>query len=240
MGIQTANLFNAGCSQRRSDMPIFFVLFVVIIIVLAVLGAQAAKKRREAMATLASKLGLHYSAEHDYNLDEHYHFLDKLKQGSNRYAYNMISGSYEGHTVMVFDYHYETHSRDSKGRRRTHHHHFSFFILTLSKAFPELTIGREHFFSKIAQAIGFDDIDFESHEFSKKFTVRSKDKKFAYDFCNAQMIEYLLANPDLGIEVDQSALAIGFSSCLKVEQIEYNLKRMLYIRTLMPDYLFDT
>ncbi|MCF7849001.1 MAG: DUF3137 domain-containing protein [Kiritimatiellales bacterium] len=221
-------------------MPLIIVLFVVVFIVVAVLGAQAAKKRREAMAVLAAKLDLHYTAEKDYQLDNRYSFLDKLRQGSNRYAYNMISGSYEGHTVMVFDYHYETHSTDSKGRRQTHHHHFSFFILTLPKSFPELTIGKEHFFSKIAQAIGFDDIDFESHEFSRKFTVRSKDKKFAYDFCNARMIEYLLANPDLGIEVDQSALAIGFPSRLKAEQIEYNLKRMIHVRSLMPDYLFDS
>jgi hypothetical protein len=139
---------------------------------------------------------------------------------------------------MAFDYHYETHSTDSKGRRQTHHHHFSFFILLLPRSFPELTIAREGVFSKIAQAFGFDDIDFESHEFSRKFCVRSKDKKFAYDVCHARFMEYLLANDDLNIEMEDSALAIGFGSCLKVSEIEHNLRRLREVRSFLPNYLF--
>ena len=88
--------------------------------------------------------------------------------------------------------------------------------------------------------MGFDDIDFESHEFSKKFVVRSKDKKFAYDFCNAQMIDYLLGHPDINIEVDQNSLALGFGSCLKVEEIEPHLKQLIRIRSLIPGYVFET
>jgi len=216
----------------------------VIVVFICVIGAiiwgiRAGKKRRDAMTLLAEKLGLQFSHERDYQLADRYAFLDKLRQGSNRYACNIINGDYQGHQIESFDYHYETHSTDSKGNRQTHHHHFSFFILTLEKFFPELTIAKESFFSKIAQAVGFDDIDFESHEFSKKFVVRSKDKKFAYDFCNAQMIDYLLGHPNINIEVDQNSLALGFNTRLKVEEIEPHLKQLLTIRSLIPDYLFD-
>ena len=217
-------------------MPIILVL--IFIVGAIVWGIYAGKKRREALGLLAEKLGLSFSSAKDDQLAERYAFLDKLRQGSNRYAQNTISGKHQGHEVAVFDYHYETHSTDSKGRRQTHHHHFSFFILTLEKFFPELTIAKESFFSKIAQAVGFDDIDFESHEFSKKFVVRSKDKKFAYDFCNAQMIDYLLGHPDINIEVDQNSLAIGFNTRLKVEQIETHLNQLIKICSLIPDYVF--
>ena len=105
--------------------------------------------------------------------------------------------------------------------------------------FPELKIGSEGFFSKLGQALGYDDIDFESHEFSRKFCVRSGDKKFAYDVCNAQMIEYLLSNPDLTIEIEDNALAISFSRRLEPEQIETNLNRLVKLRSLMPNYLFE-
>jgi hypothetical protein len=115
----------------------------------------------------------------------------------------------------------------------------SFFVLHLPAAFPELVISSEGFFSKIAQAFGYDDIDFESHEFSRKFCVRSKDKKFAYDVCNARMIEYLLANDDLTIEIENDVLSISFGSRLKPEQIEPNLNRLIEIRSLMPTYLFS-
>ena len=105
--------------------------------------------------------------------------------------------------------------------------------------FPELTIGREGFFSKIGQALGFDDIDFESHEFSRKFLVRSKDKKFAYDVCNARMIDYLLSNTDLSIEIESNVLAIYFTGRLAPEFIEKNLKRLVEIRSLILEYLFN-
>ena len=171
---------------------------------------------RDTFRQLAAELGFTFHSHRDHHFADRYQFLNKLAQGSNRYAYNILTGASDrGETVHIFDYHYETYSTNSKGHRQTHHHEFSFFILLLPRSFPELTIGREGFLSKIAQAVGYDDIDFESHEFSRKFCVRSRDKKFAYDVCNAQMIEYLLDNADLGIEIDGPALALGFSSRLR-------------------------
>jgi hypothetical protein len=219
---------------------LIFGLVLAVVIVAAIFGAIAARKRREALAVLAGQLGLNYQADKDYSIPDRFPFLNKLAQGSNRYAYNVLSGNYHGHRVLVFDYHYETHSTDSKGHRQTHHHYFSFFILLLPKLFPELKIYREGFGSKIAQAFGFEDIDFESAEFSRQFCVRSKDKRFAYDVCNAQMIEYLLAHRDLNIEIEANALALAFGTCLASEEIEENLQRLLQIRELMPEYLFST
>ena len=216
-----------------------FIIVVICVVIAMIFGIRAGKKRRSDLGMLAARLGLHFHPERNYQMAKQYAFLDKLDQGSNRYAYNILDGDYDGYAVKVFDYHYETHSTDSKGHRQTHHHHFSFFMLQLEKAFPELTIAREGFFSKIAQAIGYDDIDFESHEFSRRFVVRSRDKKFAYDFCNGQMIDYLLGIQDIEIEVDASALSLAFNRCLKVEEIEPRLRQLIAIRELMPAYLFE-
>jgi hypothetical protein len=213
--------------------PLMIFGILAVVAVIAICAHIAAMKRREAMMALAQRLGLRFSPHRDRGLARGYQFLDKLRHGHNRYAYNVLSGSYQGHDVMVFDYHYQTGSG-----KNTQHYNFSFFILTMPAVFPELVIGREGFFSKIAQAVGYDDIDFESHEFSRKFCVRSKDKKFAYDVCNGQMIEYLLANDDLTIEIDAHALAVSFNRRLAPEQIEPNLQRLLRIRSLMPDYVF--
>ena len=213
--------------------------FIALIVVFAIFGQIAAKKRREAMLSMAARLGLRFDPGKDRDIARQYRFLDKLRVGDNRYAFNILSGKYQSHDVMAFDYHYETHSTDSKGHRQTHHHYFSFFILHMAVSFPELVIAREGFFSKVAQAFGYDDIDFESHEFSRKFCVRSGDKKFAYDVCNARMIEYLLANDDLMIEIESQALAVSFNSRLSPEQIERNLIRLIAVRSLMPDYLFS-
>jgi hypothetical protein len=211
---------------------------IAAVVVGAILSYLSAQKRRQAMLALAARLGLRFDPQKDWDLAKHYSFLNKLRAGSNRYAFNTLSGRYHDRDVTVFDYHYETHSSDGKGNQQTHHHHLSCFLLHLGRSFPELVIVREGILSKIAQAFGYDDIDFESAEFSRRFCVRSPDKKFAYDFCNARMMEYLLANDDLTIEVDQDVLALTFPSRLGPDRIEPNLDRLLRLRALMPDYLF--
>ncbi len=226
-------------SQVENVGPLIFVAFIGLIIVFGIFGYLGAKKRREAMLALAARLGLRFDPDKDWDLTRRYDFLDKLRAGSNRYAFNTLTGTYQGQEVALFDYHYETQSSNSKGHRQTHHHYFSCFILHLPRLFPELVIAKEGFFSKIAQAVGYDDIDFESHEFSRRFCVRSRDKKFAYDVCHARMMEYLLANDDLTIEIDGNVLAITFSSRLAPERIEPNLNRLVALRSLLPEYLFS-
>src|SRR5512135_3596552 len=130
-----------------------FILFALLIIGAAIYSAIAARKRREALFGLATRLGLDFSPANNRELADRFGFLDKLAQGSNRYAFNVISGSYRQNQVLVFDYHYETYSTDSKGNRQTQHHYFSFFILLLPLNFPELKITREGLLSKIAQAL---------------------------------------------------------------------------------------
>jgi hypothetical protein len=213
------------------------ILIMAAIIVAVIYGHFAANQRSEALAGVARKLGLQFSAEEDPGLAERLSFLRHLDDGSNRYAYNRLSGNYQGHAVMVFDYHYETYSTSKHGRR-THHHRYSIFTLRLPRAFPELLISPEGLLSKIAQAFGYDDIDFESAEFSRKFCVRSTDKKFAYDVCNALMMEYLLAHPDLAIEIDGNLLALAFKPCLEVPEVEPRLQQLVAIRGHLPDYLF--
>src|SRR5690606_1966421 len=166
-----------------------------------------------------------------------YHFLDKLGQGGNRYAFNRLSGRYKDHDVAVFDYHYETYSHSSKGGGQTHHHYFSFSVRPVPDDYPELTIAPENVFSKVGQLVGFDDIDFESAEFSNAFCVRSSDKKFAYDICHPRMMEYLLANRDLSVEIEAHCLSLFFGRRLAPQEIRRNLDRLVALRALIPEYV---
>ena len=97
---------------------------------------------------------------------------------------------------------------------------------------------REGLFSKLAQAVGYDDIDFESAEFSRKFCVRSKDKRFAYDVCHPRLMEYLLANHDLTLEIDGQRARAGVQAAVGAGDIEPNLGRLRTVRDLFPAYLF--
>jgi len=218
-------------------MPFVIVAVLVVAAIGAIYGVIQARKRQEGLFELAQRLGLDFSPAEDREIADRYGFLKELAEGENRYACNVLSGTYQQNQVLAFDYHYETYT-EGKGGRQTHHHWFSFFILTLPAVFPDLTIRRENFLTKVAEVFGYQDIKFESAEFSKAFCVRSPDKKFAYDVCNAQMMEYLLANRDLSVEIENQVLALAFNTRLSVEQIAANLQRQVELRSRLPQYLF--
>jgi hypothetical protein len=218
-------------------MPFLIAAVLLIAVIGSIWGAIQARKRQEGLFALSQRLNLGFDPGENYQIAGRFEFLKELAQGDNRYATNVLSGNYQQNEILAFDYHYETYTQTKNGRQ-TQHHWFSFFILTLPAFFPDLTIRRENFFTKVAEVFGNDDINFESAEFSKTFCVRSPDRKFAYDVCNAQMIEYLLANRDLSVEIENNVLALAFTTRLSPEQIETNLQRLVEIRTRLPEYLF--
>lgn len=219
-------------------VPAIIVLVFAIVVALAIAGNLQEKRRREALRALAARLGLRFSANKNRPLVKQFAFLNLLQQGGGRYAYNVIEGEYKGHPICCFDYHYTTTSTDSKGRTQTHHHYCSMMILRLEQDFPELRIYPETFLSRIGQMLGFSNIDFESVEFSKAFTVRAKDRKFAYDICHPRMMEYLLNHRDLSLEIEQDCLARPSERLLVPEKLEAGLDMLCDLRALFPQYLF--
>ena len=213
---------------------VFIFLFIAVFAGLAIYSYFCNKKKKEAFRAEAQRLGLAYEPEKDRAAPREFEFLDKMRNGRDRYAFNTFRGTFRQQNVRAFDYHYTTGSG-----KDTQHHYLSFYVLRLPITVPELTIGPEGFFSKIAQAFGYHDIDFESHEFSRKFCVRSRDKKFAYDICYMAMMEYLLQNQDMTIELERDTLAFFLGKKLSPEAIESNLGRLLELRRLIPDYVVN-
>jgi hypothetical protein len=217
---------------------LIFPVFIALAIVGSIYASIAARKRREGLFELAQKLNLNFDPSENHSFAGQFGFLKKLAQGDNRYAFNILSGTFQNYDMLAFDYHYQVTTHDKNGSHTTHYR-FSVFLLQMPKIlFPDLTIRHENFFLKVAEVFGYQDIKFESAEFSKTFCVRSPDKKFAYDVCNAKMIEFLLSNRDLSLEIENQVVALVFNSCLSFDQIENNLNRLTQIRSLMPDYLF--
>jgi hypothetical protein len=184
------------------DWPgvLVLVAFAAVIIALAIYAHKVAEKRKLAIAAWAQAMGFSFSRARATMLGERYGFAD-LNRGENRYAHNISSGRHGEFGVSAFDYHYETYSRDSKGRRRTQHHNFSAVILETALPLKPLSIRAENFFDKIGEFIGFDDIDFELAEFSREFHVKSPDRKWAFDVLHQDSMEFLLASPRFQIEL---------------------------------------
>ena len=86
---------------------------------------------------------------------------------------------------------------------------FSYLIVHPPWDTPPLLIRPEGFFDKIAGAFGFDDIDFESVEFSKRFYVKSTDKRFAYDVLHPRMMQFLLDERPPMLDIEDGSLCLG-------------------------------
>lgn len=228
-------------AAHSTGMIIVQVLMAILIGVAAIVSAinrgRADRQRSFNLQALAARLGFDgFNPNHDEEFAMGWGFLSRLAQGNDRYAFNILRGTYHEQRLFVFDYHYQTGS----GRSRKEHR-FTMLMLVCKEAFPQVTIGPESdsLLTKVAAAFGGEDsIQFESAEFSRTFRVRSKDKRFAYDVCNPQMMEYLLANRDLEVEIQGPVILLAFDPQLPVGQIEFNLQRLIEIRSRLPEYLF--
>lgn len=175
-------------------------------------GHKAEQERIAALTSLAGEQGWTFTTDSDSTHDNRYAQFSVFRQGHSRRAYNTITGTRVindlPHPIQMGDYTYKVTRSNGKSRSTTTYR-LSYLIIHLPyPGVPSLTIRREHIFDKIGAAMGFDDIDFESSEFSKKFMVKSSDKRFAYDVITPRMMEFLMDAPERSIDLDSGAICI--------------------------------
>jgi hypothetical protein len=180
---------------------IVLIVIVVIVIVIASIGAAARERERlAALANWASANGFSFQQNDPFNLDARFNGLANIGRGHARYAYEVMSRN-DPVPTWLFRYQYRTWETrtvtDSNGHTHTETyeqtHYCSYLIIELGAAFPKLFIRPENFFDKMKSFVGFDDINFESEEFSRKFFCKSDNREFAYAVIHPQMMEWLLS-----------------------------------------------
>ena len=110
------------------------IIVVICIIGSIIWGLRAGRKKDDSLSRLASDLGLELKRERSYRISETFPFLSTYREGTNRYASNIFSGTYRGCETALFDYHVESGSR---GRDIEPVQDFSFFILRTSSGTDE-------------------------------------------------------------------------------------------------------
>lgn len=211
---------------------------IVLVIVAAVISSINARKRREALAAWAAKHGLQFQPGRDHGFQHRYSALSALNAGEGgRYAYNIITGNFRGRGLCAFDYHYETYSTDKDGRRKTSHHSFSALILDSGLPLRPLQIRPEGIFDRIAAAFGYDDIDFESAEFSRRYKVSSPDRRWAFDILHTRAIEFLLGLAPFTMQMDERRTLWRTSGTWTVEEVEAWSAHASAFLDQIPDYV---
>lgn len=218
-----------------SGIPVVLVA-VVVVALIAVSWYYSHVQRKKFLAWLAQK-GYRLVADRDHSMDERYPSLQCLRNGSNRYAYDVFEGDWNGRAFVAFNYHYETYSTDNKGRRQTHHHHFSVLSLSSELFLKPLALRPEGIFDKIGSFFGAEDINFESAEFSRKFHVKAPERKWAYDVIHTRLMECLLSKPSFSIQMDGNVIHAYRGSRFSTEEFEQAADVLTCIMDQLPDYV---
>lgn len=187
----------------------FIVPFILLVVALAILGIwwehRRRAERRRRYREIADRLGLEYTESPGLRLDQEFPAFTCFAQGHSRRLNHLLRGeirSREGHPNDVLAGEWQFSITVSNGKTTTTvTYRFGFVILGLRMGrCPAVAIRGENLMDRLAGALGWDDIDFESVEFSRRFHVKSEDKRFAYDLIDARVMEHFLAAspaPDL-------------------------------------------
>jgi hypothetical protein len=211
-----------------------FAAVLVFIVVITIYRFYAFNKRLNELAGWALSKSLLFSPGKDRSFDSKYPNVNCLQKGDSRYAYNIMMGMLTGREFLGCDYHYGTGSGKSRQE-----HHISLVIVKSPILLEPLFIRPENFFDKFAEFAGFNDIDFESAEFSKKFYVKSPDKKWAYDIIHPRMMEFLLASPEFSIQFDLLSIIVYRDTTFSPAEFEDAANLVNGIFERIPDYVIQ-
>lgn len=179
--------------------PLLFILSPVFVFCLAAAALfyyqqQRKLQRQQGIRSLAFGQRLDFSVDDPFDtVSEPFSLFQK---GDGRGVENVMWGSWQGLEIRAFDYWYYEESSDSKGHRSKSYYRFDCVITLVGAPCPQLQISEENLFTRLADKLTFRDIEFESEEFDRRFTVKGPDERFATAFCDARMMEWLLRHGD--------------------------------------------
>lgn len=176
--------------MRHVRGPWLIFVFAAIALAVAILSWLNESKRRKALAELARRIGFDFEPGAAAWSGDEFEGYTPFEQGHSRRASNVLSGARGGAQWELFDYQYTTGS----GKNRSTHR-YGIVLARVRLALPRLTMRPEGFLDKVAAMAGFDDINFESEAFSRRYHVKCADRQRCYDLIDPRMIEYLLSLP---------------------------------------------
>ena len=218
-----------------AGVVLIFASFLAVAVVAVVLSYLAAKKRLEAMAAYAAGRGWRFEAEQPLLVER---FTGPpFGLGFGRRAYNVLYGTHEGRDLVSFDYEYKTQTTDGK-QTRTQVHRFSVLGLSMGIYMPPLSVDPENFLDRFVGRLTGNDIDLESEEFNRAFTVSCPDRKFASDVLHPQMMEFLLEHRQVGWRFEQDSMLMVAQGQRTPAQIDATIEVMDGITDRVPEFVW--
>ncbi len=126
------------------------------------------------MRSLAATMNFTFAEKPDKALRERLLHFHLFSQGHSTKIRNVLTGRAGEMDVRVFDYRYTTGGgKNSSTWRQT-----VMLCESAQMSLPKFALRPEHFFHKIGQVFGYQDIDFDNHpDFSKRYLLKGDDER---------------------------------------------------------------
>lgn len=222
-------------------LPLLFGGLLALVVLAAYFSYQRAKRRREAFALAAQQRGWGYAARDDRWVGRFGGAPFGI--GHGRTATNVVTGTHDGRPFIAFDYRYRTteHSTNAQGQQTSREvtHDYSVIALDQGIAYPDLYVTPEGFFSRAVGRLLNKDIELESEEFNRAFTVTCADRKFATDVLHPQMMEFLLGIRDVGFSFREGSAVMVRPGQHSLQEIDARLQWLDDISDRVPAFVVE-
>ena len=193
---------------------------IAIVVVTIIIARHFEKKRTEALLKAAEEMGLTFAEDHDNSVHSKVSGFTVFNKGHSRKMKNVIKGVTDEVEIAIFDYQYTTGS----GK---HQNTYKYSIASLHSPLlscPHFTMRPEGLFDKVGGALGFQDIDFDTHpNFSRMFVLKGQDEEGVRKYFGPTVLEFFESRKNVTLEAKPGSLIFHVGRRVKPE----NLKDLL-------------
>ena len=163
----------------------------------------SSKRRTEAFKEQADQMGLRFVDNPDSQAYQQFDSFKLFNRGRSRRMTNLVEGDSGDVKISIFDYRYTTGS----GKNSTTHNQTIIALQSQQLHCPEFTMRPEGFFDKIGSAMGFQDLNFDTHpEFSKLFVLKGPDEEAIRNYFKPTVLEFFERNPNNSLEASNDTM----------------------------------
>ena len=167
---------------------------------------RADRQRTELLRTVAQTMGFSYEETFDADaLTQLAGAMPVMNRGHSRKIQRMMRGKLADRDAAIFDYRFTT------GGGKSSHTHLQTVVLFPDPVtgLPDFELSPENFLHRVAEAFGYQDLDFpENEEFSKLYLLRGPDEPAIRKLFRSDVLAFLGGAPRWHVQTHGGRLAI--------------------------------
>ena len=185
-------------------VSVFITLIIGIVGVALLIGYLYDKARTEGLMKAARILGFQFDKRSNLDVIPNHANFNLFGQGRSKKIKNRMYGRTGGDEAMVFGYSYRVGGGQHSSTRRQ-----TVTCLKNRRPLPKFELRPEHVFHKIGSALGYQDMDFESHpEFSSNQLLRGENEQMIRTLFSRRILDFFERNPSYSVESSGSHVLI--------------------------------